>query len=365
MSGPRRVTVLIDSLIPGGAERVAVDAAAFLDPDRYVAHLLVTRSSGALEARVQELGLGYTILGRQRGFHPRLFAQARAIVGDSHILHAHKFAGSAWGSLLALSARRPLIAHEHIPEGESVVARRTIYPLLIGPTARRVVCVSTSIAEVLRRSGVPAWKLVVVPNGVPVAGMLERGAARAELGLDPDRVIVGMVARLRAQKRHDLALRTLAELRRRGRDVQLCVVGDGPLADDLRQLAQDLSIEDIVVFAGDRRDAGRLLPAFDVSLLTSSYEGMPLAVLEALVAGVTVVSTDLPVMRELLADGGGLIAKDDTPEGVADAVEAALDAQKTGIADAATLDESRRRFRIERLVDDLQALYDGVLGDAR
>lgn len=236
---------------------------------------------------------------------------------------------------------------------------------MIGPTARRVVCVSTSIAEVLRRSGVPAWKLVVVPNGVPVAGMLERGAARAELGLDPDRVIVGMVARLRAQKRHDLALRTLAELRRRGRDVQLCVVGDGPLADDLRQLAQDLSIEDIVVFAGDRRDAGRLLPAFDVSLLTSSYEGMPLAVLEALVAGVTVVSTDLPVMRELLADGGGLIAKDDTPEGVADAVEAALDAQKTGIADAATLDESRRRFRIERLVDDLQALYDGVLGDAR
>ena len=242
----RRVTVLIDSLIPGGAERIAVDAAASLDPERYVAHLLVTRHSGSLEARVRDAGLEFTILGRRRGFHPRLFARARAIVAGSELLHAHKFAGSAWGSLLARAAGRPLVAHEHTFDGSTSRQRALVYRGLIAPTARRILCVSTGVAASLRADGVPAGKLEVVPNGVPVDGLLDRVAARAALGLG-DGPVVGMVARLRPEKRHELALEAIASI---DRNVVLCVVGDGPLAEALRAKAGDLAVEQRVVWPG-------------------------------------------------------------------------------------------------------------------
>lgn len=357
MPAPRRVTVLIDSLIPGGAERVAVDAAAYLDPDRYVAHLLVTRHSGSLEARVRELGLAFTVLDRRHGFHPRLFARATSIVRGSALLHAHKLAGSAWGALLARAARRPLVSHEHIADGGPAVLRAAVYRILVSPSSRRIICVSSAVAESLRAHGVPPERLEVVPNGVPVQGVMDRPAARAELGLDAEASVIGMVARLRPQKRHDLALEALAELRRRGRDVSLCIVGDGPEAGALRQLAGVLSVEDRVIWAGERADAGRLMRAFDASLLTSWYEGMPLAVLEALVAGVPVVSTDLPVMRELLADGAGTIVARADASAVADAIVATIDAG----APAASVEAARARFRIERLARDLERIYDEVV----
>jgi glycosyltransferase involved in cell wall biosynthesis len=349
----RRVTVLIDSLIPGGAERVAVDAAAALDPDRYVAHLLVTRHSGSLEARVREAGLDFTILGRQRGFHPRRFAQARSIVRASDVLHAHKFAGSAWGALLSRTSGRPLVAHEHTFDGSPSRVRALVYRRVIGPAARRVVCVSSGIAASLRAEGVPEKKLVVVPNGVPVDGILERQAARAVLGLR-DGPVVGMVARLRPEKRHELALAALAAS---ADDIVLCVVGDGPRAAALHDEARRLGVDGRVVWAGEHADARRLMRAFDALLVTSSFEGMPLAVLEALVAGVPVVSTDVGVMRELLAEGAGAVVDQATP----DAIAAALASTIAGPPTPAAAQAQRARYGLDRLVGDLQDIYDEVL----
>ena len=349
--------MLIDSLIAGGAERLAVDAAAALDPGRYVPHLLVTRHSGPLEDRVREAGLAYTVLGRRRGFRPTLFLRARRIVRGSDLLHAHKFAGSAWGALLAGSAGRPLVAHEHTFDGVSRPTRKIVYRAAIAPCAARIVCVSSGVAASLRADGVAADKLTVIPNAVTISETLSREAARAELGLPPSAHVVGMVARLRPEKQHALALEALAALRDRDVPCLLCVVGDGPLADPLRAQAEALRVADRVVWAGERRDAQRLMKAFDTLLLCSSYEGMPLAALEALVAGVPVVSTAVGAMPELLEAGGGLIVPDDSPASIADGVVAAFGAPISGDA----LDALQLRYGIDRLADDLMRLYDTVL----
>lgn len=352
---PRRVTILIDSLIAGGAESVAVEAAAALDASRYVPHLLVTRGSGTLEQRLRETGVPYTVLGRRRGFHPRLFARATRLVAASDLLHAHKFAGSAWGALLATAARRPLVAHEHTGDEAASRRRQLLYRVLIAPAAGRIVCVSGGVAQALVRDGVPERKLAVVPNGVRVEGILGRAEARAELGLAEDVEVVGMVARLRPEKRHELALAAIREHRERHGRIVLCVVGDGPLRETLRARVAELGLGEDVVFAGERHDARRLMKAFDALLLTSSYEGMPLAVLEALVAGVSVVSTDVGRIRELLVGGGGTATSDDPAE-IAAAVAA-------GVARRGELDPAaaRERYGIERLARDLERIYDEVI----
>lgn len=354
---------MIDSLLGGGAERVAVEAALALDPERYVPHLLVTRHTGPLEGRLEGSGVGYTILGRRGAFGPRHLAHARQVIRRGDLLHAHKFEGGAWGAVLARSARRPLVTHEHTFTGVSTRRRTVLYRRLIGPTAARIVCVSGGVAASLLAEGVAEEKVAVVPNGVPVHGILDRGAARTELGLEPESPVVGLVARLRVEKRHELALEVLAKLRAGGDDVVLCAVGDGPRSDELRRLARSLGVDDAVVWAGERRDAYRLHRAFDLTLLCSSFEGMPLAALESLVAGVPVVSTAVGALPELLRDGDGVIVDDD-PESIASGIRGVLERDVSTRETQALLrgDRARAAYGIDRMARRLEEIYDDVLG---
>jgi glycosyltransferase involved in cell wall biosynthesis len=226
----------------------------------------------------------------------------------------------------------------------------------------RIVCVADSVARSLVADGVPFEKLAVVPNGVPVEGLLDRDAARLELGLEVARPAIGMVAHLRPEKRHELALHGLAVLRERRPDVVLCVVGDGPRRDELLRLAQELGLGDSIVWAGERRDAHRLHPAFDVTLLCSTFEGMPLAALESLVAGVPVVSTAVGAMPELLRDGNGAIV-DPEPVALAAGIESVL----VQGADQASERRHRNlgRYGIDRMARELECIYDSVLESTR
>ena len=363
MAPPRRVTVFIDSLLGGGAERIAVEAAAALDPDRYVPHLLVARTSGPLAELVQRHGLDHTILGRRRAVEPRAFARARRVVAASDLLHAHKFAGSMWGALLARTAHRPLVAHEHTFEGLRSRARVVGYRFWIAPTATAIVCVSTPVADALAADGVPRRLLRVVPNGVPLDAALPRDAARQALGLSSDAPVIGMIGRLRPEKRHELALEALARLRADGHRVVLCLVGNGPRAPALRQRADELGVADLVVWAGERPSAGTLVRAFDVTLLCSSFEGMPLAALEALVAGVPMVATAVGSLPELLADGGGrLVAPAGDPRELAAALADVLDGSSQPASSGSEATErARARFGLDRLARELEGVYDEAL----
>jgi glycosyltransferase involved in cell wall biosynthesis len=351
---------MIDSLLGGGAERVAVEAALALDPDRYVPHVLLTREGGPLEERLGAGGIDYTILGRRRGFTPRLFARARAVIHSTDLLHAHKFEGGMWGALLARAARRPLVAHEHTFDGASSLRRTLGYRGLIAPTASTIICVSEGVAASLRAEGVRPDKLEVIPNGVPIDAAIDRVAARSELGLDRGGKVIGLVARLRPEKQHELALAALACLREQGDDVVLCAVGDGPRAAELRELGERLGVGDAVVWAGERPDAQRLHRAFDVVLLCSSYEGMPLAALEALVAGVPVVSTAVGAMPELLADGRGSIVGDE-PGAIAAGLRSTLERSPAEFDGEAFRERSRAAFGVDRLARDLERVYDRAL----
>ncbi|MGB2875034.1 MAG: glycosyltransferase [Gaiellaceae bacterium] len=132
----------------------------------------------------------------------------------------------------------------------------------------------------------------VIPNGVP----LERFA----LPRSPVRGRIVMIGRLAPPKRPDLALRALAAVRATIPEAELEIVGDGPLRSETERLVAELGLGDAVRFLGYREDVAELLAAAECALLASDYEGCPLAVIEALAAGVAVVASDAGGVRELV-----------------------------------------------------------------
>ncbi|MCW2972665.1 MAG: glycosyl transferase group 1 [Thermoleophilia bacterium] len=366
---PIPVTTLVDSLLAGGAERVAIELACALDRSRFEPHVIVTRGDGPLRSLLDDADVPYTLLERRRAFDLRAWRRAHRLIAATRvaggILHAHKFGSNAWAALLARTAGVPLVVHEHNFSAEPSRLRSIIDRRWIATRAQRVLCVSDSVADVERSNGVPARLVEVVPNGVRLDAAWPAAKARSELALDPGAFIVGIVGRLRPEKAHEVLLRAVAELTQGDARVhvplQLCIVGDGPRRDELATLAHDLGIDEHVAWAGERQDAATLAAAFDAAVICSHWEGLPLAALEAMAAGVPLVASRVGGLPTLLAGGAGVLA---TP-GESSTFAAALRALIEDVDHRATV-AATGRGRIEstysfaRMVSHVEGIYDEV-----
>ncbi|MCW2949718.1 MAG: glycosyl transferase, group 1 [Thermoleophilia bacterium] len=369
---PVPVTVLVDSLLAGGAERVAVEIAAALDRDRFAPHVVVTRGDGPLRVVLDEGDVPYTLLGRRRALDLRAWVRAHRLIRATRaaggILHAHKFGSSAWGALLSRTAGVPLVVHEHNFSAVPSRLRAMIDRFWIASRAQAVLCVSDSVADIERSNGVPAELIEVVPNGVRLDAAWSRDRARTELGLDPGAFVIGIVGRLRPEKAHEVLLRAMAQVAARNHHtpLQLCIVGDGPCRPDLVQLAQELGIADDIVWAGERRDAATLAGAFDTAVVCSHWEGLPLAALESMAAGVPLVASRVGGLPTLLADGAGILAPAGDSTAFADALAMLLDdpALRTSLASVARA-RIESTYSFARMVLRVEGIYEGVLAPSR
>jgi len=189
--------------------------------------------------------------------------------------------------------------------------------------ADRVVCVSPKVADfVVEQIGVPRDKIVVIPNGVDLTDFChlpEKHAARTALGLPADRLVLGTVSRLQPVKRLDMLLRALVWLGR----AHTVIVGYGPEEHRLKMLAEQLGLQERVHFVGHQRDVRPWLAAMDVFVLSSDWEGMPNAVLEAMACGLPVVATSVGGTPDVVVDGGtGLLVPRRDPLSLAEALRA-------------------------------------------
>lgn len=365
---PIRVTTMVDSLLAGGAERVAVELACALDRERFESHVLVTRDDGPLREVLERAGVPFTILGRTDALDLRPWRVAhRHLVEDADVLHSHKFGSNAWGALLARTARVPLVVHEHNFSQEPSRSRRLIDRRWIASRARRVMCVSESVADIERACGVPDRLIELVPNGVRIDDAWPRGAARAELGLSHASFTVGIVGRLRPEKAHEVLLEAIAQLAvTQGRDVRLCIVGDGPRSAELQLLAGKLGIASRVTWAGERRDAATLASAFDAGVICSHWEGLPLAALESMAAGVPLVASAVGGLPTLLEGGAGLLVPPADAGQLANAIAQLMDddAARATIA-AAGHRRVAERYSFDGMVRRVQDIYVDVLASER
>lgn len=365
MRRPYRVAVLLDCLTAGGAERIAVEVACALDRTRFEPFLVVTRYGGPLAEHLERASVPYTILGRRHGFAPRKLVRAHRLLQKADLIHAHKLGSNIWGTLLARTTGRPLVVREPSFSGVSTPMRAWGYRYWVGPVARKVICPSTIVSSSLVADGIAAEKIEVIENGVRLDAALPRDEARTELGLPPAGFVVGIIARLREEKAHEVLFRAVARLRAEGRSLTLCIVGEGPKQSTLENLARELDLTGTIVWAGERADAKRLPRGFDLGVICSDWEGLPVAALETLAAGTPLVTTAVGVLPEIV-DGAGTIVPVRDDAALAAAIARFMDdPAATEQAGTRAVEIIRERFGFDQMVRHFERVYAAALGDSR
>lgn len=226
---------------------------------------------------------------------------------------------------------------------------------LVVKLASRVFAVSEEIAGRLRRARGAGDKVEVLYLGVGEAPAVRRAREeiREELGVGSAALVV-TAARLAPQKSLHVLIDAVAEL---GPKVHVAIAGQGPLQDDLARRAAERGVSDRVRFLGFVSDLPDYIAAADAFCLSSSWEGIPLAVQEAVLLGTPVVATAVGGMPEVIEDGrsGRLVPAGD-PLALAGALDEVLRDPRDYAANA--LDHLRRRFSTERMLDRLRAEYE-------
>jgi glycosyltransferase involved in cell wall biosynthesis len=193
--------------------------------------------------------------------------------------------------------------------GRRVLPRWAVNTLAVSDA---LVLVSSSQGEYLHREEGVGQRLtattreVVIPNGIelpPFPTAAERLRARTTLGVADTDFVVGIVARLSAEKAHEVLFRAIAACVPSVPQIRLVVIGDGDREAELLDLARELGIATRTIFLGIRRDVPDLLPGLDVGCLSSVYEAVPITLVEAMAAGIPVVATDCGAVRETVEDG--------------------------------------------------------------
>lgn len=312
----RRLAILADSLVVGGAERVLQALAEDLPGEGFFVRVGCLRDAGPVGGQLRAAGVE---VDERIAPSPRSplstvrVARWLASTG-AEVVYLLDHSNVLWhGRLAAAWSGLPQVCAIHRTRRADGSASLGFADRLLGGLSSAVIAVSDGHARYLARSeGIAAGRLAVVHNGVdPARFGGDRAASRARFDLPAEGFLWGIVAALRPEKNHELALRVLA----RDPGSQLVLVGSGTRESALRELASDLGVEARVRWLGPVEDVPALLPALDVVALSShpAVETFPLSLLEAMATARPVLSTRVGSLDEMVIDGetGYLVAAGD------------------------------------------------------
>ncbi len=333
------------------------------------------RSEAAL---IRDSWLGKTLRGRgvpvtmlqrgARGFAATLWDLVRLIrLRGVAILHAHEFFMNTLGLMASRLTGVPLVATVHGKNYYADRLRRRIAYRLVGRFAGRMVTVSEDNKRFLaERIGIPRSRVQVIPNGVPLdqnASEAGISALRKALGLNHHNEIVGTVGSLYPVKGHKYLIDAARAVLRRFQEAVFLIVGRGGLLEELEAQADQLGIASHLRFLGHREDVRDLLSVCDVFVLPSLSEGLPLALLEAMAAGVPAVATRVGGVGEVLEDRKtGLLVPPGDSRALAQGIMTLLEDRSLAreLADAAR-GMVASRFSLTGMVHAYQDLYSELI----
>lgn len=225
-----------------------------------------------------------------------------------------------------------------------------------------IICVSAHDRELaLKFKVAPPRKLVMIHNGIDPTPLLKAKGdkVRREFGLGEEPVLV-MVGRLTAAKD---PLTLLEACRLLGAKYKLLMVGDGELLNKVKEFVTRNNLRNKVIFAGQRNDIADILAASDIIVLSSRWEGLPLVIIEAAMAGLPVVASGVGGIPEMIEDGvTGFIVTPRNPLALAEAIQKLLnDAQLRRRLGSAAREKALREFILERMLTKTHQLYKDIV----
>lgn len=363
-----RILLLIKGLGKGGAEGLLVGAVRHADRSRFeyeIAYLLPWKDD--LVADLAGLGAKVHCLDGARGAgwvgRMRQLVKSRGI----DLIHVHSPYPAA-AARLALPRSMPIVYTEHN------VWRRYRAPtywgnLLTFSRNRHVFAVSEHVRASIEyprpMAHVRMPPVETLYHGVDhgaVEGWAGADGVRAELGIPEDVPVVGTVAHLKTHKGHRHLLDAAAIVRRTHPEARFVLVGRGPLEESLRRQARELGLDEAVVFTGFRDDALRVLASFDLFVLPSEHEGLPIALVEAMALGKPAVVTRVGGNPEVVRDGrDGRVVEPAKPGLLAEAIVDLLrdDGLRASMGEAARARAAS--FDIRRAVPRIEQVYQEIL----
>jgi glycosyltransferase involved in cell wall biosynthesis len=323
-----RIAHIVANLNEGGAETLVRELSARIASDDMRVSILAVYPSRLGTEEKRQLGVPVIEIGRRgRADIGALWRTARALRRlKPDVVHAHVHTGKYLGRLAAILAGVPVVVfteHDSAPHGG--IVRRICDRFLNSRTASIVTFNEAQRRSVARSGGIEPGDIVVIPNGTspPAPVQTPRDELRASLGITRGEVALLYPGRFSPEKNQSLAIGAMAELRTLLPTAKLLLAGDGPTNRELHALVESLGLESCVRFLGFRSDVPALLRAADLMVLSSARENMPLAAIEAMHAGLPIVSTPWDGAQEFFA-GTAWIAAGWTPRDFALALEAAV-----------------------------------------
>jgi glycosyltransferase involved in cell wall biosynthesis len=371
MADPQAIDVLhlIGTLSPGGAERNLYYLAPHLKASRlrYAICCLVAR--GDFAGEIERLGIPVFELGYRRRYAPWTILKLARLLRRHRVrvLHTHLFESGLIGRPAAWLARVPVIVtHEH---GKTLWKRwyHRLFERLALPWTDLRIAVSEDIRNLrMKYEHTPPDKSSIVFNAVDPARFdvpeAVRSRKRAELGLH-NFFVIGTVGRLVEAKSYDLMLEVAGEVCRRRQDARFVLVGEGRLAAELHRMKDTLGLAESLRFLGMRKDIPELMAAMDLYVITSKREGLPISLIEAMMAGKAIVSTGVGGIPDTLTDGrDGVLVEPGSKDALVEAIlDLAANSGKRARLGKNARQTAIERYSPERIVGQLEHIYRGLL----
>jgi len=357
------------SLATGGLETFIYDMVVG-GRDLGMAALVATlEDRGRIFEELRALGTPVFFLGKRPGLDFSLVGKIGRLRRELGIdlIHAHNSGPGFYAGLSALGSGVPVVMTRHnlcVGEGPSGRALR----MLTGRLCAATVCVSPEIHDqAMREDHCPPRKLSLIMNGVDLSRFngdrQQSRQARRLMGLAETDSVVMTVGRLNQVKNQALLIKAIGRLSNDRPALKLVLIGDGPERTNLEALTRTLDLDGRVLFAGERPDVQRLLPAADCFALSSDSEGAPKALLEAMACGLPIVCTAVGGIPQIINHGQcGLLSPGGDEAALASCLAQVLDdALLASELGRRALDEARRRFSLQEMFRHYAHVYNSAL----
>ncbi len=371
--GPVRILFVIDELDIGGTEQQILEIARGIDRAHFDPQVCCFRY-GAKAREIAELGVPVRHEPKRLKADPSLVVRLASFIRREgfDLVQTYLWTANTWARIAArLAGVRYVVASERNVDIWEETYKRLLGRWLARSTDRIIANSEAVRRYLLERGGLCPEKVVTIYNGVDFARFhrsYDPAERRRELGLPPDAILLGCIARLEPAKDHATLLQALALLRERRPELYLVIVGDGTRREALERMAHELGIGDRVRFTGFRTDSAEWIRSIDLSVLSSRKEGLSNTIIESMAAGKAVVATDVGGNGEVIREGDtGYLVPPGDPAALAAALGRATRSsdhlEQLGAAGRARVESM---FAVRSMVARTEQLYREILfGDTR
>jgi len=302
MSTKRKIKVLqiTHDLAIGGLQQVVVNICRTINRDKFDISVLCLRTLGEFVPAIEKMGIEVQLLPQKENATDYLsFLKVARILKEKRpdVIHTHNTQPFIDGTIAAMLAGVKTVVHTDHARSFPDKRRYMFAEWLISHYAYKIVGVSEHTANnLISYEKISKDKLVVIPNGIDGAQFqspFDPESKKRELGISNTGPIIGLGVRLSEQKGITYLLQAMPALVAEFPSIILLIAGSGPLEETLKSEAEQLGVNNNVHFLGPRLDLNEIIRLFDVYVLPSLWEGLPMVLLEAMAAGLPIVATDV------------------------------------------------------------------------